>query len=146
MFNLFKKKNDGFYLQAEDNTPSVPKEKPLAKAAEVKKTEPAPVVKEVAAPPESAPKGKDDSSKPAAKVDNKEAKAPKKEKKAKKEKAAQVEAPAPAPAPASAPAPTPVAASAPAISTPRRRPGANMKSFMELAKTVEKPANIAVKK
>ncbi len=131
---FFGKKNDGFYLQAEDDKAP---EKSAAKSPA--KSEP------VATPAPTAVAAVETA--PVAKADKKAAKADKKAAKADKKPAKQAEVPAPvvvASAPA-APAITNFATDyliKPSSSSSRRLPGANMNGFLELARQVKKPANI----
>ncbi len=145
MFNfkkLFGKKNDGFFLQMEDEKTDP---KPEAKA-KAKDSAPAAVV----VPAETAPTA------PAAgvgaNVDKKAAKAEEKaaEKAAKaaKRSAEKTETPkVAAPAPVAVAAPPAVAITnfatdyliKPSSISGRRMPGANMKGFLDLARQVEKP-------
>lgn len=146
MFNnvlkkIFGKKNDGFYLQLEDeDASSKPEDKAKAKPdatpaspvvvatanAPVAVTAPAPVAPVAA--PATAPKVEQK----AAKIDKKAAK--------KAESAKVVQAPAP-----TVPAAPPITNFAtdylikPSSNSGRRRPGANMKGFLDLARQVEKP-------
>jgi hypothetical protein len=127
---FFGKKNDGFYLQLEDDdAKSTSTAKAPEKAAPV--ATPAPAAAVASAPAAATP---------AAKADPKQAKA---DKKATKK----------AEAPKAEPAPTPVAAPPqptitnfatdylikPSSNSGRRRPGANMRQFMDLARQMEKP-------
>jgi hypothetical protein len=137
---LFGKKNDGFFLQLEDeDATSKPaaKAKDSAPASVVVAAEPVPAATTIAAPATGAA------------VDTKAAKAEEKAAKAAKRTAGKTaEAPTVvAVAPVAASAPT-----APAITnfatdylikpssiSGRRMPGANMKGFLDLARQVEKP-------
>jgi hypothetical protein len=137
---LFGKKNDGFFLQLEDedatSEPAV-KAKDPAPAAVVVAAEPAPAATTIAAPATGAavaPK--------AAKAEEKAAKA------AKRTAGKTAEAPtvvAVAPVAASAPAAPAITNFAtdylikPSSISGRRMPGANMKGFLDLARQVEKP-------
>jgi hypothetical protein len=131
---FFGKKNDGFYIQLEDEDA---KSAPAAKAPA--KSEPAATVTatKAAEPAVAVPAAKVDA-KPA-KVDAKSAKADKKS--AKKAETPKVEA-APAPVAPPAPAITNFATDyliKPSSNSGRRRPGANMRQFMDLARQIEKP-------
>jgi hypothetical protein len=119
---FFGKKNDGFYIQLEDaDAKSAPVAKAAAKSAPAAPTaEPAVAV-------------------PAAKADAKPAKTEKKS--AKKAETPKVEA-APAPVAAPAPAITNFATDyliKPSSNSGRRRPGANMRQFVDLARQMDKP-------
>ncbi len=139
MFNnvlkkFFGKKNDGFYLQLEDEDAS---SKPEPKA----KAQPAPVAPisaaKVAAKPESATPAP--VAAPTAKAEQKAAKSDKKV--AKKVEAPKVVA-APIPTTPAAPPITNFATDyliKPSSNNSRRRPGANMNKFLELARQVDKP-------
>ena len=137
---FFGKKNDGFYLQLEDEDAS---SKPEAKAKAKAKPESAPtaasvvaVVKE-AIPVADATKTAPASA--AAKVDNKAATD---KQSANKAQTPKVAAPAPV---VSAPAAPPITNFAtdylikPSSNSSRRLPGANMRGFLELARQVDKP-------
>jgi hypothetical protein len=132
---FFGKKNDGFYIQLEDEDA---KSAPAAKAPA--KSEPAATVTATkAAEPAVAVSAATVDTKPA-KVDAKSAKAEKK-KSAKKAETPKVEA-APAPVAPPAPAITNFATDyliKPSSDSGRRRPGANMRQFMDLARQMEKP-------
>ncbi|WP_373547008.1 hypothetical protein [Chamaesiphon sp.] len=146
MFNnvlkkIFGKKNDGFYLQLEDEDAS---SKPEAKAQAkpdatlappaVVTTSNAPVAVTIAPTPVAitAPATATKAEQKAAKIDKKAAK---------KAEAAKV-VPAPAPTLPAAPPITNFATDyliKPSSNSGRRRPGANMKGFLDLARQVEKP-------
>ena len=148
MFNfkkLFGKKNDGFFLQLEDeDATSKPEVKAKAKDSAPPVAIPAPVIvtAETASPvaiSTAAP-----ATGAVATVDKKAAQAEEKAAKAAKRAAGKVVA---APAPVAVPAPA-----APAITnfatdylikpssiSGRRMPGANMNKFLDLARQVEKP-------
>jgi hypothetical protein len=151
---LFGKKNDGFYLQLEDEDAT---SKPEAKA---NAKDPAPAKPVVAAPAavvvpaETAPTAATATAAPAtgavATVDKKAAKAEEKAAKAAKKAAGKTgEAPKVVVAPASVSAPVPAAPPItnfatdylikPSSISSRRMPGANMKGFLDLARQVEKP-------
>jgi hypothetical protein len=139
---LFGKKNDGFFLQLEDEDAT---SKPEAKAKDPAPAKPeAPSAVTTTAAPATGTAAPLD--KKAAKA---EEKAAEKAAKAAKRAAGKTETPkvAAAPAPVAAPAPA-----APAITnfatdylikpssiSGRRMPGANMKGFLDLARQVEKP-------
>ena len=157
MFNnvlkkIFGKKNDGFYLQLEDEdasskpegkakakpdaTPAPPVVVATANAPIAVTTAPTPVAA-IAAPvaitaPAAAPATATKAEQKAAKIDKKAAK--------KAEAAKVVQAPAP-----TVPAAPPITNFAtdylikPSSNSGRRRPGANMKGFLDLARQVEKP-------
>ena len=131
--NFFGKKNDGFYLQLEDEDAS---SKPEAKAKPESAASVVAVVKE-AIPVADATKTAPASA--AAKVDNKAATDKQSANKAQTPKVA---------APASvvaAPAAPPITNFAtdylikPSSNSSRRLPGANMRGFLELARQVDKP-------
>jgi hypothetical protein len=135
--NFFGKKNDGFYLQIEDDNAAP---KPAAKAKAPAKPEPvAAPVAVVATANESIPVA------PAATADKKAAKTDKKS--AKKAEAPKAVA-APAPVAVSAPAAPAITNFAtdylikPSSINSRRLPGANMRGFLDLARQVKKPVNI----
>jgi hypothetical protein len=131
---FFGKKNDGFYIQLEDadakSTPATKaptKSEPAATVTATKAAEPAVAV-------------------PAAIVDTKPAKVDAKSAKTEKKSAKKVETPkveaAPAPVAAPAPAITNFATDyliKPSSNSSRRRPGANMRQFMDLARQMDKP-------
>jgi hypothetical protein len=127
---FFGKKNDGFFLQIEDDTP---KTQPAAKATPVAAPAPtvaavAPVATEKVAAVATAATAKDD--KQATKTEKKVAK--------------KADEPKVAIAPALAPVITNFATDyliKPSSISGRRRPGANMNGFLELARKVEKPKN-----
>jgi hypothetical protein len=121
---FFGKKNDGFFLQIEDDTP---KTQPAAKATPVATPAPAAVA---AVAPVATEKVAAVATEPAAKDDKKAAKK--------------------ADAPKVVADPTPAAVITnfatdylikPSSISGRRRPGANMNGFLELARKVEKPKN-----
>ncbi|WP_310489637.1 hypothetical protein [Chamaesiphon sp. VAR_69_metabat_338] len=134
---FFGKKNDGFYLQLEDDDA---KSTSTAKAP-AKTPAKADLVVPPAAPAAVAPAAV--AAAPAAKADPKQVKADKKAAQAAKK----------AEAPKAEPAPTPVAAPPqptitnfatdylikPSSNSGRRRPGANMRQFVDLARQMEKP-------
>lgn len=141
---LFGKKNDGFYLQLDDNTPT-----PTAAA----KAQPSTV--NVSAPVAAATATPAPSSTAVAETDPKLATAAQKAAEkaaakaaAKATKAEQKSKTAPALAP-TAPVPAaPVFSNfateyliAPSSDSSRRRPGANMSAFLDLARQVQKPAS-----
>jgi hypothetical protein len=138
--NFFGKKNDGFYLQLEDEQAS---SKPQAKTQAPAPAKPEPVAiptAPVAATTEATPvtPATESVTAPAAKTEKKSAKK--------------------AVAPKSVETPTPAVVSAPAApaitnfatdylidsssSSSRRLPGANMSGFLALARQVKKPVNI----
>jgi hypothetical protein len=140
-------KSGGYYMEAEE----LPKTAP-AKGVEAAKPVPA---QAIAAPPAKAEPAKTEAPESAK---TKKAKAEKPAKTAKSEKAAKPEKAAPATAesngsmngskpPVTAntlnlPQPTAsYATETPMLTTPRRRPGANMGAFLEMAKTVKTPNN-----
>ena len=149
MFNnvlkkIFGKKNDGFYLQLEDeDASSKPEDKPKAKPDAtpappvVVATANAPVAVVTAPAPVAATATAPKVEQKAAKIDKKAAK--------KAESAKVVQAPAP-----TVPAAPPITNFAtdylikPSSNSGRRRPGANMKGFLELARQVEKPKEFKV--
>ena len=154
MFNnvlkkIFGKKNDGFYLQLEDKdasskpeakakakpdaTPAPPVVVATANAPVAVTTAPTPVAATIAAPVAiTAPATATKAGQKEAKIDKKAAK--------KAEAAKVVQAPAP-----TVPAAPPITNFAtdylikPSSNSGRRRPGANMKGFLDLARQVEKP-------
>jgi hypothetical protein len=140
---LFGKKNDGFYLQLEDDKAP----KPAAKTKVESK--PAPAASPTAAVVEAAPVAPPavaatTPTAPAAKSDVKaEAAAAKAEKKSVKKAEA---VPAPAPVVAPAPAAPPITNFAtdylikPSSTSTRRRPGANMNSYLDMARQATKQA------
>jgi hypothetical protein len=136
--NLFGKKKDGFYLQLEDEqATSQPAAKAKTPAPAPAKPEPVAAVKEATAVAPAAT-----SAAPAAKVEKKSVKTEKKS-------AQKVETPKVEAAPAKlVPATPPVTNFAPdylikpSANSSRRLPGANMKGFLDLARQVQKPANI----
>lgn len=149
--NLFKKffgkKNDGFYLQLEDDDA---KSTSTAKAPEkAAPAAPAPAAAVASAPVASAPAPAAPApAAPAAKADPKQAKADKKVAKADKKTAKKPEAPKaePAPTPVVAAPPQPTITNfatdyliKPSSNSGRRRPGANMRQFVDLARQIEKP-------
>jgi hypothetical protein len=144
MFNkFFGKKNDGFFMQIDESAPpkadSAPKEVATKSKADAPKSD---VAKEsapsaevipatvVAAIPEAATESKNKSAKTSIKKDKKDKKEDKKQ-----DKAAEVP-----PVAAAAPAFTNFATDylvTPAVAGNRRRPGANMKGFMSMARDVK---------
>lgn len=144
---FFGKKNDGFYLQIEDDTPKTP---PAAKTSAKEIVAPAPAPSTpvaTAAPVAAATPVTTGTTTEVAKTDKKaEEKAAKMAKKAAaKADAPKVETTAPvAIAVSTAPAITNFATDyliKPSSISGRRRPGANMNGFLELARKVEKPKN-----
>jgi hypothetical protein len=141
---FFGKKNDGFYLQMEDE--KVP-QKPAAKAPAKSEPVATPAPTAVAVTPPAATAVVAVETAPAAKTDKKAAKAAKKSAKVDKKAPKQAEVPTPvvvAPAPP-VPAITNFATDyliKPSSRSSRRLPGANMNGFLELARQVKKPANI----
>jgi hypothetical protein len=143
---LFGKKNDGFYIQLEDddNAPK-PAAKPKAESKPAASPKAAPVVAAapvappaVAETPQTAPAAKSDA--------NAEPEVDKAGKKSvKKTEAKKVEA-APAPVAAPAPAAPPITNFAtdylikPSSMSTRRRPGANMNSYLDMARQATKQA------
>jgi hypothetical protein len=141
--NLFGKKNDGFFMQADESKSAAVKVEPAAKAEKVEKAEKkesiAPAhtaVEDVAQttdlPAEPTAKAKKTSIKEKKKADKKEAKA-----------AEKVETPLAAAPVALPPLPTVTAFATeylikPSSNSSRRRPGANMKSFVNMAREVKK--------
>ncbi|MCT7967577.1 hypothetical protein NG799_14650 [Laspinema sp. D1] len=113
---LFGSKKAGYYLELEESKGSTPATKP--EAVQVKKLEPLPTEK-----PEPAKVSKSKTT----------------QKKAEPKPAA----PAPAPAVAIAssepakPAPAPKREATPVMVTPRRRPGANMTSYLDMARNMQ---------
>jgi hypothetical protein len=145
---LFGKKNDGFYVQLEDDD-KAPKpaakpkaeSKPAASPTAAAPVETVPVATPsaaVAATTQTAPAAKSD-----AKAEPEVAKAGKKS--VKKTEAKKVEA-APAPLAAPAPAALPITNFAtdylikPSSTSTRRRPGANMNSYLDMARQATKQA------
>lgn len=141
---FFGKKNEGFYLQLEDDTdspkpPAQAKSQPPATEKEAKvSVEPVPPI---TPPAQSTAKSDVKADKAAAKV-NKKAESDKKAKSAKKVE--QPKAPVVAPA-----APAPVITNfatdyliKPSSTSTRRRPGANMNMFLDMARQAKKPVNI----
>jgi hypothetical protein len=143
---FFGKKNDGFYLQLEDEDASS-KPEPKAKA-KLEAVAPVPAAN-VAVKPESvtpAPVAAPVAASVAAPAAKAEQKAVKNDKKSDKKVAKKVEAPKVAPAPVpTAPAAPPITNFAtdylikPSSNSSRRRPGANMNKFLELARQTDKP-------
>jgi hypothetical protein len=140
---FFGKKNDGFYLQIEDDK-AAPKAPAKAKAPA---TAPAPAKSEpVAAAPVTAPSAAPAA--PAAKTDKKSAKAGKQSAKADKQSVKKAEAPKASPV--AVPVPTAPAITSfasdylikPSSISSRRLPGANMSGFLDMARQVKKPVNI----
>jgi hypothetical protein len=134
VFNkFFGKKNDGFYMQVEDNAPA-----PKVEA----KAKPSPAV--TAAPPAADVAPTAVAEKAVAKAEKKSAK------KAVDEKKVAPVAPAPVASAPVAPAPAlpPLTNFAtdylikPSSDSTRRRPGANMSKFLELAREAKIPVNI----
>jgi hypothetical protein len=126
---LFAKKNDGFYLQVEDDK-TTPEQEPKAKAkAEpVTVTAPAEVASTTATPAVTETKA----DKKASKKSAKKAEAPK-----------AVEAAAPVPAPVvTATTFAPDYLIKPSSISRRRMPGANMNGFLDMARQAKKPVNI----
>lgn len=163
MFNnvlkkFFGKKNDGFYLQLEDeDASSTPEPKAKTKpelvapaavatvAVKPASVTPAPAAAPVAAPI-AAPVAASVAAPVAASATKAEQKAAKNEKNSEKKVAKKVETPKVAPAPVpTAPAEPPITNFAtdylikPSSNSSRRRPGANMNKFLELARKTEKP-------
>jgi hypothetical protein len=145
---LFGKKNDGFYMQVEDDTPKaakpVEKKAPAPKVEAAKPVEAAPPAPAAEAAPAAAPAAPAKVEAVAApeQKEKKEKKSIKKEKAAKKEeKAAPIAAPVAA-APVAAPVAAPEIPVVAATVTPRRRPGANMKAYLDLAKEVQIPTSV----
>jgi hypothetical protein len=164
---LFSKKNDGFYLQLEDEDAT---SKPAAKAKETAQPVTAPAAAQpisapvaqpvaisapVAVVTEVAPVALGTTTAPATgtavdkKIAKAEEKAAEKAAKAAKRAAAKAETPKVFAAPASVSAPAPAAPVItnfatdylikPSSISGRRMPGANMKGFLDLARQVEKP-------
>jgi hypothetical protein len=144
---LFGKKNDGFYLQLEDDDKAPkPAAKPKAeskpdaspKSAVVVEAAPVATPPAVAATTQTAPATKSE-----AKAEPEVAKAGNKS--VKKTEAKKVEA-APAPVAAPAPAAPPITNFAtdylikPSSTSTRRRPGANMNSYLDMARQATKQA------
>ena len=131
---FFGRKNDGFFLQLENEDAS---SKPEAKAKAEAKAKPEAVP--TPAPATEAPLAAT-TAPAAAKVDKKAEKADKKAQK--KAETPKVEAPKPV---VTAPAAPPITNFAtdylikPSSNSSRRLPGANMRGFLELARQVEKP-------
>ncbi len=140
---LFGKKNDGFYLQLEDdnNTPKPAAKAPAQPPASTPKAAPAPAVATpapapVAATPAPAAATSDTAAKKSVKKSVKKTEA--------EPKVAQTPAPAPLPA---APAPAAPAITnfstdyliKPSSMSSRRRPGANMNSYLDMARQAKKP-------
>jgi septal ring-binding cell division protein DamX len=164
VFNkLFGKKNDGFYLQIEDdnNAPkpeAKAKSKPAAQSEKVAKVaaEPAPTTSVAPVAPVSATqvapaKASDPKTeKEMAKAAKEAAKAAKKSVKKTDDKKAEAKKAAAAPVPVAAPVPTapPITNFAtdylikPSSTSSRRRPGANMGMFIDMARQVQTPVNI----
>jgi hypothetical protein len=136
VFNkLFGKKNEGFYLQIEEDNNSPKLEaKATAKSQPPAATADAPAV--VVTPATISE----------AKADQAEATTKKKSvKKADSKKVEATPAAVTAPAPVTAPAITNFATDyliKPSSTSSRRQPGANMNMFLDLARQVQKPANI----
>ncbi len=150
---FFGKKNDGFFLQLEDEDAT---SKPEAKAKAKESAQPVATPVAVVVTPEVAPAAPSavtattaPTTGTAAALDKKAAKAEEKAAKAAKRAAGKAETPTVVAA--SVPAATPAPA-APAITnfatdylikpssiSGRRMPGANMKGFLDLARKVEKP-------
>lgn len=111
---LFGSKKSGYYMELEESKGSAPAAKPPA--AQVQKLESVPTQK-----PEPAKVSKSQATK----------------------KKAEPKAPAPAPAIAAsepakpAPAPAPKREATPVMVTPRRRPGANMTSYLDMARNMQ---------
>jgi hypothetical protein len=146
---LFGKKNDGFYMQVEDDTPKaakpVEKKAPAPKVEAAKPVEAAPPAPAAEAAPAAAPAAPAKVEAVAApeQKEKKEKKSIKKEKAAKKEeKAAPIAAPVAAAPVAAAPVAAPEIPVVAATVTPRRRPGANMKAYLDLAKEVQIPTSV----
>jgi hypothetical protein len=151
---LFGKKNDGFFLQLEDEDAT---SKPETKATAKESAQPVATPAAAVVTPEVAPSGVAAAVAPvtgtAAPLDKKAAKAEEKaaEKAAKAAKRAAGKAETPtvvaASAPVAAPAPAALAITnfatdyliKPSSISGRRMPGANMKGFLDLARQVEKP-------
>jgi hypothetical protein len=154
---FFGKKNDGFYLQLEDEDAS---SKPQAKDQAPAKPEPVVTPLPPAAVVTTAPVATATTTAPATvvpaatapptvtKAEKKLAEAEKKAAKAEKKSAKKAEDPKVTAAPTpvvSAPAAPPITNFAtdylikPSSSSGRRLPGANMKGFLDLARQVEKP-------
>jgi hypothetical protein len=138
--NLFGKKNDGFFMQADESKPAAVKVEPAAKAEKAEEKEsiaPAPAAvddvaqtSDLAAEPTA--KAKKTSIKEKKKADKKETKA-----------AEKVETPLAAAPVAVAPVSTVTNFATeylikPSSNGSRRRPGANMKSFVNMAREVKK--------
>lgn len=158
MFNfkkLFGKKNDGFYLQLEDeDATSKPEAKAKDSAPPVAITAPDPsIVTPATTPPPAAISTVAPVTGVVSDVDKKvakaEEKAAEKAAKAAKRAAAKGETPKAVTAPAPAAAPVPAAPAItnfatdylikPSSISGRRMPGANMNKFLDLARQVEKP-------
>jgi hypothetical protein len=145
---FFGKKNDGFYLQLEDEQAS---SQPTAKT---KTPDPAPAKPEPVAtstPPVAAVKeaasvapATKSVAEPAATVEKKSLKT---EKKSAQKAQTPKKVEAPAPVAVAAPVAPPITNFAtdylikPSSNSSRRQPGANMNGFLELARQVQKPAN-----
>jgi type IV secretory pathway VirB10-like protein len=146
---LFGKKNDGFYLQLEDDDKApTPVAKPKAESKPVAVVEVAPVMTPPTAVVEAVPAAKaEPATKSAAKAELTAAKAEKKaEKKSiKKTTENKVEA-TPAPIAASVPVAPPITNFAtdylikPSSTSTRRRPGANMNAYLDMARQATKQA------
>jgi hypothetical protein len=144
--NFFGKKNDGFYLQLEDeqasSKPQVKTQAPVPAKPDPVAIPAAPVAVATATTPVT--QAPERVTEPAAKVEKKSVKT---EKKAAKKAVDPKSVAAPAPAVISAPAAPAITNFAtdylisPSSSSSRRLPGANMSGFLELARQVKKPAN-----
>jgi hypothetical protein len=135
--NLFGKKNDGFFMQVDESKSASVKVEPAAKVENVEKAE----QKESIAPAHAAVKDVAQTADLAAEPTAKAKKTSIKEKKKETKAAEKVEAPLAAAPVAVAPLPTAFATEyliKPSSNSSRRRPGANMKSFVNMAREVKK--------
>jgi hypothetical protein len=150
---LFGKKNEGFYLQLEDdsNTPKAPakaKSEPSVTEKVTKSVTEQSAASVEAVKPTTTPVVPT-TAKADVKADKEAAKSTKKAESTKKAKSTtKVETPK-APVVAAPPAPAPVITNfatdyliKPSSASGRRRPGANMNMFLDMARQAKKPANI----
>jgi hypothetical protein len=151
---FFGKKNDGFYMQIDDAPTAkvadkaAPTPTPVAAPAKIETAAPDTITKAVATPAAPAAPATQTEKKVAA-AEKAAAKAIEKAAKAEKKSKPATTATAPAPSATAPAAPAPVITNfatdyliKPSSDSNRRRPGANMSKFLELAREAKIPVNI----